>query len=411
MVSKKIDMNIWIFNHHAITPDMGGGTRHYDFAKELVIRGYNVTIVASSFHYSKYREMKEYKGEEYLHEKIDNIDFIWIKTPKYFGNGISRVKNMLSYSYKVLKIIPKLHLDKPNIIIGSSVHLFTSYVAYRLSKKYNIPFIMEVRDIWPQTLIDMGISKWHPFIILLDWLEKFLYKKANKIISTLPYAFQHIEKFVSQDKIIWISNGVNLENINYLEKEKTDKFIISYTGAIGIANNLTLLVDVAEKLKTQKDIIFRIIGDGAEKNNLKEKVKLKKLKNIFIEDSVSKNQVPNILQNSDILFLSLPNSPLYKYGISANKLFEYMASGRVIVISGYFKNNPIKEAAAGYTIEPNNSEQLVKTILEIYSLEQEERNQIGKKIRQYVKKNYSIDILTDKLEKLLLREIIESKKL
>ena len=384
---------------------MSGGTRHYDFAKELVKRGHSVTIVASSFHYSKYKEMKEYGDKNYLQENIDGIDFIWIKTPPYFGNGISRVKNMLSYTYKVLNIIPKLDLKDPDIIIGSSVHLFAVFAAYRLSKKYHTPFIMEVRDIWPQTLIDMGIPKWHPFIILLAWLEKYLYKKADKIISNLPYAYKHIQTFVSKNKFIWISNGVDLNNIKYIEKQKTDKLIISYTGAIGVANNLALLVNVAERLKDEKDIFFRVVGDGAEKEKLKELIKSKNLRNISIEDSVAKNKVSNILQSSDILFLSLIDSPLYRFGISLNKFFDYMASGRVIVLSGNSRNNPIKDADAGYTIEPDNLEQLEQTILIIYNLQQDERNDIGKKIRKYAEENYSISVLTDKLETLLKDEM------
>lgn len=398
-------MNIWIFNHHALTPNMSGGTRHYDFAKELIKRGHHVTIVASSFHYSKYKEMKEYGDKNYLQENIDGIDFIWIKTPSYFGNGISRVKNMLRYTYKVLNIIPKLDLKDPDIIIGSSVHLFAVFAAYRLSKKYHTPFIMEVRDIWPQTLIDMGIPKWHPLIISLAWLERYLYKKADRIISNLPYAYKHIEKFVSKDKFSWISNGVDLDNITYVEKIKTDKFTISYTGAIGVANNLALLVNVAERLKDQKDIFFRIVGDGAEKEKLKELAKLKNLKNISIEDPVAKNEVSNILQSSDILYFNLKDSPVFNFGISSNKLFDYMAAGRVIIFSTKAKNNPIRDADAGYTIEPDNLEQLEQTILTIYNLQQNERNDIGKKIRKYAEENYSISVLTDKLETLLKDEM------
>lgn len=398
-------MNIWIFNHHALTPDMSGGTRHYDFAKELIKRGHTVTIVASSFHYSKYKEMKDYKGKDYLCEKIDGIDFIWIKTPPYFGNGISRVRNMISYTYKVLKYIPKLNLSKPDIIVGSSVHLFAVWAAYKLSCRYNTPFIMEVRDLWPQTLIDMGISKWHPFIILLGLLERYLYKKADKIISNLPYAYDYIGKFVEKEKFIWISNGVDLSNIKYISKEKSDKFTISYTGAIGVANNLHILLNVAKKLKDNENIYFRLVGEGAEKEKLKAFVKENNLLNVSIENSVPKNEVTNILQNSDVLFLSLKDSPLYKFGISLNKLFDYMASGRVIVFAGNSKNNPIKDANAGYSITPDDVEVLEKTILEIYNLSQEKRDEIGQKIRKYAEDNYSIEILVDKFEKLLEDEI------
>ncbi len=399
-------MNIWIFNHHAQTPDMSGGTRHYDFAKELIKRGHSVTIVASSFHYSKYKEMKEYKDKDYLCEKIDSIDFIWIKTPPYFGNGISRVKNMISYTYKVLKYIPSLNLEKPDIIVGSSVHLFAVYSAYKLSQKYNTPFIMEVRDIWPQTLIDMGISKWHPFIILLGVLEKYLYKKADKIISNLPYAYKHIEQHVSREKFEWISNGVDLSNIKYTPKEKNERLIIGYMGSLGIANSMDTFFETVKRFKDNKNIEFHIYGEGSLKKKYIEFIKNHNLENIVkINDLVPKSKVSEILDDFDVVYLSLKDSPLYKFGISLNKLFDYMASGRVIIFAGNSKNNPIKDAQAGYSIVPDDVEELEKTILEIYSLSQEERNNIGQKIRKYAEDNYSIEILVDKFEKLLEDEI------
>jgi len=398
-------MNIWIFNHHALTPDMSGGTRHYDFAKELVKRGHSVTIVASSFHYSKYKEMKVYKEKDYLKEELDGVKFIWIQTPPYFSNGMSRVKNMLSYSHKVWKIIPRLNLETPDVIIGSSVHLFAVYTAYKLAKKYKVPFIMEVRDIWPQTLIDMGVSKYHPFVLLLGVLEKFLYKRADKIISNLPYAFEHIRNFTDEKKVEWISNGVDLSNNKYVEKEETKKFIVSYTGSIGIANNLQILINLAERLKAQKDIYFRIIGEGGEKKKLQNLVQAKKINNIIIENAVKKADVVTILKESDVLFLSLKDSPLYKFGISLNKLFDYMAAGRVVVFSGNPKNNPLYEADSGYVIEPDNIDKLETVILKIYDLSQSERNKQGAKIRKYVEEYYSIDVLTNKLETLLLNQI------
>lgn len=400
-------MNIWIFNHHALTPRMGGGTRHYDFARELIRRGHSVTLIASSFHYAKYKEMKEYADQEYLQENIDGVDFIWIKTPPYFGNGVARVKNMLSYTYKVLRIIPTLHLQQPDIIIGSSVHLFAVYAAYRLSKRYHTPFIMEVRDIWPQTLIDMGVSKWHPFIFLLGRLEKYLYKKANRIITTLPYAHEHIGKLVPQEKVVWVSNGVDIANIPYIEKQPGEKFVISYTGAIGIANNLKVFILAAELLREKKEICFRIVGEGAQKEALNAIIRQKKLENITLEAAVPKQEVGTILHSSDVLYLGLKDSPLYKYGMSMNKLYDYMAAGRVIVFATNVRNNPVKDANAGFTVLPDDAEALKNTLIKVYRMSQAERNRIGKQSRAYVKKYYTIEVLTDKLESVLQKELEE----
>ncbi len=387
---------------------MGGGTRHYDFAKVLTKRGHKVTVIASSFHYSKYKEMRTYGDKEYLQESYNGVDLVWIKTPPYFGNGASRVKSMLSYTYRVMKYIPALRLEKPDIIIGSSVHLFAVWAAYRLSKRCHTPFVMEVRDLWPQTLIDMGISKWHPFILLLGWLERYLYRKADTIITTLPYAHNYIANYVPREKITWISNGIDLSTIPYIPKEKRDTLTVTYTGSIGVANNMELLIEAAQKLRAHTNIIFRIIGDGAEKERLKNLVAHHSLSNISIEASVPKTEVAQILIQSDVLFLSLKDSPLYKYGISLNKLFDYMAAGRVIIFAGDAQNNPIKDADAGFTIKPDDSGLLAKTILEIYNLPQEERLEIGRKIRKYAEENYSIELLAGRLEK-ILREEIDNK--
>ncbi len=398
-------MTIWILNHHALTPQMSGGTRHYDFAKELIRRGHKVVIVSSSFHYSKYAEMKEYDGKEYVCEYIDGIEWLWLKTTPYRGNGIARVKNMLSYTWKALRIIPALDLPKPDIIIGSSVHLFAVYAAYRLSRKYKTPFIMEVRDLWPQTLIDMGISKWHPFIITLGILERFLYRKADKIISNLPYAYEYISAYAPMQKFEWISNGVDLSSIPYKEKTESSPFVVSYTGAIGVANNLGILVEAADKLKEDKNIIFRIIGDGAEKQKLKEMVKTKGLENITIEDPVAKSQIPDILASSDILYFNLKDSPVFRYGISSNKLFDYMAAGRVVIFSTNAANDPIREANGGFTIAPDEVDALVSTIKQIISMPHEQRAAMGKRNREYCEKFYSTKVLVDRLEKVLQDEV------
>ncbi len=391
-------MTIWILNHHALTPQMSGGTRHYDFAKELIKRGHKVVIISSSFHYSKYSELKEYGNSEYIKEDIDGIEWVWLKTPPYTGNGIARVKNMLSYTHKAISIIPTLNLPKPDTIIGSSVHLFAVYAAYRLSLRYKTPFVMEVRDLWPQTLIDMGISKWHPFIIILGVLEKFLYKKADKIITNLPYASSYISKFTDSSKVEWISNGVDISNVIYKKPENRQILKVAYTGALGVANNLSLLVEFA---KTKpKNIEFLIVGDGVEKAKL---LQLSKgLENIQIKEPVAKDEVPCILQNSDILYFNLKDSPVFKYGISSNKLFDYMASGRVIIFSSNATNNPIKECDGGITIEPDNIEALQNAIYQIQNMSYEKRVQLGENNRDYCKQNYDIKVLVDKLENILL---------
>jgi len=399
-------MNIWILNHHALTPRMGGGTRHYDLGKALVKKGHRVTIIASSFHYSQYREMKVYEGTSYIRENVEGVDFIWIKTPPYFGNGFERVKNMFAYTMNVLHIIPSLHLERPDIIIGSSVHLFAVYAAYRLSRRYHTPFVMEVRDIWPRTLIDMGISKWHPFILLLSGLEKFLYKKADCIITLLPYAHEHIGRFVPQEKIVWISNGVDMAAIPYKMKPPSETCVVTYIGAIGMANNLEVFVQAAEQLKEHREVFFRIIGEGVQKAALQKMVEERDLGNVSIENAVPKQEVGEILAESDVLYLGLKDMPLYRFGMSMNKLYDYMAAGRMIVFAADTRNNPVKDANAGITVPPDDATALSKAILEACRLTPEQRFRTGSRARAYVQKHYDIEILAQRLEN-VLKKILE----
>jgi len=400
--------NIWIFNHYAVTPDLPGGTRHFDFGKELVKRGYKVTVFASSFQHGSMRYVKGFFKKDFIVEELEGVRFVWIKTSPYSGNNWKRVINMLSYSVRAYKVARKLNTEKPDIIIGSSVHLFAVFTAYLLSKKYKTPFIMEVRDLWPQTLIDMGVSKWHPFVILLGILERFLYKRSDKIITLLPKANEYIEKLnVPEDKIVWIPNGVDLGRFNFNEDNsnlKHDKscFIITYTGAIGKANNLDILIEVAEKLnKNYPEIKFLVVGDGPEKEKLVRIAMEKKLNNIEFNALVPKNEVPKILYKSDALFFNLKDSAVFKYGISSNKLFDYLASGKPIIFSSNSINNPVEEAEAGITVPPDNPEKLAEAIIMLYKMPEEKRAEMGKNGRSYVEKYYSIPVLVDKLESVI----------
>ncbi len=403
-------MNIWIINHHALTPDMSGGTRHYDFAKELISRGCKVTIVSSSIHYSTYKELKEYEDKDYLIEDIDGINWIWIKNPSYKGNGINRVKNMLSFMRNTTRIIPTLKLEKPKIIIGSSVHLFAVYAAYRLSRKYKVPFIMEVRDLWPQTFIDMGISKWHPFILLLGYLEKFLYKKADKIITLLPKANLYIEKLgVEKAKIVWISNGANVMTKEYKNMLDSERFNVLYSGSVGLANDLGILVEVASLLQNNNDIHFTIIGNGAMKEELMTKTKANNLANITFLDPVPKGDIYDYLFSANLLYVGLKNLPLYRYGMSMNKIFDYMSVAKPILFVSDIDENIVDIAKCGFVEKSSNIKQIAKSIELISQMPSFELEKLGKNGYDHLQNHYSIKVLCDKLE-VVLKEAVNDKK-
>ena len=403
--------NIWILNHYAITPDMPGGTRHYDFGSELVKRGYGVTIFASSFHYLWHKELKLKKREKYKIENVDGINFVWIKTFSYKKNNWRRVLNMISYMCRVYWLGKKItrknkDISNPDIIIGSSVHLLTVLSAYFLSKYYKAKFIMEVRDLWPQTLIDVGNLKENSLIVkILRFLEKYLYNRAKRIIVLMSQAEDYIIPLgINKDKIVWICNGVNITKFKKVRKEKSDKYFkVIYLGAHGVANALDIVLDTAEKIQKRgyKDIKILLYGDGSEKRRLiKYKEKLK-LKNLEFHNPFSKEKIFNLLLEADILLINYRKSNIFKYGISHNKLFDCMASGKPIIYAGEYASNPVNISKCGISILPEDSKELMNAIIGLYKISSEERNRMGRRGREYVEKYYSIPVLVDKLEKVI----------
>ncbi len=304
-------MYIWILNHHA--REYG---RHPSLAKYLAENGENVTLFSSSFLHNTFKETKNYRdGEYYQEEEKDNYKRVYIKTPPYSGNGIKRLLNQLSFSknaYKVGK--KKLQIEStPEVVIGSSVHLFTGISAYFLARKANAKFVFEIRDIWPQTLVDLGALKKDSIVTkVFEKIEKFLYKKADLIVSVLPDGEKHIKKYgITSEKVLYLPNGIDVNNhqnaltkelksieIKQFFKDKKESFIISYTGAHGVANGLDTPLEAAALLqlvKTDKKIEFLFVGDGPEKEKLKQIAKEKNLNNVTFIDRVEKDQVAHIL--------------------------------------------------------------------------------------------------------------------
>jgi len=406
--------NIWILNHYAVSPDMAGGTRHYDLGKELVRRGHKVTIFASGFKHSTKKYVKLHSGERFKIEDYNRVRFVWLNTIPYYGNNWRRILNMISYGVRVLNVCRGV--EKPDVIICSSVHPFAVVAAWWLAKRYKARFIFEVRDLWPQTVVEMGAIKVTgiPARLLYIW-EKFMYKRADKIIVLLPNAKEYIEKYgIDSQKIIWIPNGVDLELFDKPEhidpsseiakvfRKQKNRFKVVYAGAHGPVNVLETVIDAACLLaKKSANIHFFLIGDGSEKKKLIKKAQEKSVDNITFLDPVPKSQIPAILQQSDLLMFCLRDLDIYKYGISLNKMYDYFASGKPIIMSGDAINGVIHEAGAGITVEPENPEALAQGILKIEKMTLAEREKLGANGRTYVEKYHNTKVLGDILEKIL----------
>ncbi|RIU94750.1 glycosyltransferase family 4 protein [Oceanobacillus picturae] len=409
-------MNIWIFNHYAVDPNSSGGTRHYDLAYELTKRGHKVTIIASSFnHFMKKEKIRYGKGTFVAKESINGVNYLWIKTKKYNGS-VKRIVNILDYSWKAYKASKKeINTNKPDIIIGSTVHPLASYIGYLVSKKYKIIYYFEERDLWPQTFVDFGkISSNNLVTKVLYKFEKMLYDKAKRVIVLFAKAPDYvISKGVDKSKVIYLPNGVNLNNYQDIQADskisevtQQYKYKVVYTGSHGTANNLDPLIETANILQNKlgnKDIQFILVGNGLLKGKLIEQAKSYNLKNVTFLDSIPKNKIPFLLSQADLSFVSLKESPLYKWGFSMNKLFDYMASGLPIMmyaskeIAGDFKD------IFGVDLSQSSDELANNILLRIN--DETYKKKVNHSLKEYVRNNYSWKKLAFDLESYMERDI------
>lgn len=395
---------IWIFNHYATKPDEPK-TRAYDMGKELIKRGHKVTVFASSFSHYKLEEKYLQKGEEFRTENCDGIRFIWIKTFPYKKNNWRRALNMLSFAWQAFRLGKEIK-EKPDLIIGTSVHPLAALSAYFVARSKKSRFFFEITDLWPQSIIDIGFfSKINPIILILRAIEKFLFRKAEKIIIIPPHIDKYIiSKGVAKEKIVWIPNGLDLsfyQNMKDYDGGKPGEIVCMYSGIFSKYAGLGTILKAAKILqdKGRKNIKFVLLGAGSEKPKLLEMAKQFSLQNLEFCDMVPRTEVLKVYEKADV-FISIIKDMVFSGGISSKKLNDYLASGRPIIFAVSSKNNPVEEAKAGITVSPEDPQALAEATEKILSFTPGERVKMAKNAKDYAKNHLDIKILVEKLEKL-----------
>jgi len=403
MTQKK---TIWIINQYASTPETGMVGRHYYFAKTLAKSGYEVYLVGASFtHLLRTPPILE---SGFKFEQIESsLHFVWVKMPRYVNaHSKQRIANWFLFAWRILAL--KNILPKPDVILYSSPSLVGYLGAEKLAKELNVPLAFEVRDIWPLTLCELGgYSKTHPFIRLLQWIEIRAYKNSNYVLSNLKNSYRHMQSHgMDPKKFTWIPNGFlkeGVEGVDALEQHTLDqlpkdKFVIGYAGTLGIANALDSLIKAASQLQQYSDIAFVIVGQGQIKSDLQKQVTDLKLQNVYFVDAIPKKQIQSLLQLFDVCYIGLTKDPLFRFGVSPNKLFDYLYAGKPVIYaidSGDY--TPVTDAHAGIQIEPENVSQIVEAVLEIYNLTPDMRETMGRNGHNEVINMYEYSSLTKKL--------------
>jgi len=399
--------SILILNHHASTPDMGGGGRHYELAKMLSEKGHKVTIIASS--YDNGRKKYHFEDEVVIKDFNDNFQMICLKTKPAYKNIITRFINYIDYKIKVSRW-NKFKFE-PEVIIASSVHPLSWVAGYILSKRHNAKYIVEVRDLWPLSMYEdlSGLIRKLVFGYF-ESLERKYYRLADAIITTAPYAYEYMEEKygIDKNKVFHIPHGIDIDEfdknmekgdeiLNGKLKETLDNyFCVTYAGALSKSEGLPTLVQSAAYLKDIKDLKILIVGSGSEKEILEDIIAKEELNNVIMIDKQPRSHVPLILKKSDILFCGLMERKVFKYGISKNKFYDYMAAKKPIVFASSVRDSLIDKAQAGITIKPNDPEILANTIRYLYKNIDSIGKQYGKNGREYVEKYHTVEKITSR---------------
>jgi glycosyltransferase involved in cell wall biosynthesis len=412
-----MSIHVWILNHYATAPGSSGGTRHYDLARELVQRGYRVTICASSFEHITRKEKKTYGSRNYIEEEYNGIRFIWLKTTPYYRNDWRRVLNILNYTSRAFRTLRR-NQDKPDVVIGSLMHPLAAWVGYWLARKYRCKFYFEERDLWPQTLIDLGrMSRYNPAVWLLGQLERFLYRHADRTVVLFDKAVDYVAgKGVNPRKIVHVPNGVDLQqhdlNAENLPEEyralfaKLDgKFIAVYAGSHGMANHLDAVLDSARITRESNPRIhYLLIGDGQEKARLLQRQKNEGLDNVIFMPPVNKECIPAILRQVDVGLLPLMDSPVFRWGISPNKLYDYMAAALPVILLCNVDGTDIERSGGGCVIRHNFSENMALT-LSHFAENDRMVQQLGLSSRAYVERYHAWPVLSEKIVQVLHEDL------
>jgi glycosyltransferase involved in cell wall biosynthesis len=400
-------MNILLINHYAGSVRHGMEFRPYYLAREWVRHGHRVTIVAASESHLR-NQAPQLDGRARLDETVDGIHYVWLATPPYRGNGAARVRNMAAFVTRLLRDGGQLAASlKPDVVIASSTYPLDIWPAYRIARRAGARLLFELHDLWPLSPMELGgYSRWHPFIMLLQAAENFACRHADAIVSILPKVGAHLEAHgMAPGKLHLVPNGVDPNEwqergpdldpplSTAIDRLKQDgKFVVGYAGTHGLSNALQTLLDAAARLRGHS-IAFVLVGAGPQKAELQRSAAALGLSNMHFFDPIPKAQVPSLLRRFDLAYIGWHRQPLYRFGISPNKLIDYMMAARPVLHAVEAGNDPVAEAGCGVTVPPEQPHAVADAILCLMALGPEQRARLGQCGREFALANHTYPVL------------------
>lgn len=401
---------VWLVSHYAMPPHLEVRIKTIRYAQILQERGYDVLLVtASTIHNTDINLITD--NSLYIEKEYEGLKYVHIACSNYKGSGLKRIVNMLQFQRRFKNVMAKF--EKPDVIVADC-----NCINYRglqkFAKKYGIAFVTEVRDLWPLSIVEyMGISDKNPVIKYLYGQEKRMYKNSDAIIFSMQGGRDYIveknwQKSVDLNKIFYINNGIDVEKQDKIAQSivlddpdlgKENDFKVIYAGSIRKVNNVGLIVDAAKEIKDKgyQKIKFIIFGDGTEKNDLETKCIREKIDNVKFKGRVDKKYMPSICSRADANVISVQQTGISKYGVSWNKLFDYMNAGKPIISTTEVNYDLIKSYGCGIVCENQKAETIADAIVRLYNMPEQDYKQMCKNAKEGAK-DFDYEVLTDKLE-------------
>ena len=401
---------VWFVNHYAGDPRQTfSGARHFNIGKELVRLGWTAVVVASDVGHPSGRRLFP-RARRTRDVQYDGVFLRWRYTPTYADSPLRRIVNMAWFTMSLLLPGATRDLPHPDVIVGSTVHPFAAWSASILARRHDISFVFEIRDLWPETFVSMGvIGRRSPVAKALYLLESLLVRRAAVVVTTMPGAHTYIAKIGYPTKRVeWIANGMSPNEMYCRVALPHHTVLVTYFGSMGKANALELVVDgFAEATRTTSNLRLRLVGDGPSRDALIQHVANLGLSSLVtFEPPVPRSKIAAIAADADILALAMLPLSVYRYGSSLNKFVEYLAANRPVLFAGTAAANPAADIKGVLTVD-TTPQAIGEGLRHLSALSADQRAELANENRQIAVERFSFGILGGKYSE-LLKDVIRT---
>lgn len=383
-----------------------GSERHFYFCKYLVRHGHSSTAITSNVDYKK-ATVRIPGGKGTVKRRIDGVDIHYVYSyPNFRGSFFRRFIYFLSYFFSSIREV--FRIEKPDAVYAVSTPLTVGLLGYLLSRLRGVPFVFEVTDVWPDAPIACGVIKNRALIAAARWVEMFCYRKAAHIVALTEGIRNNIvAKGIDSGKVSIITNGVDFslfkggQDAGIPAQIRTkhgfeSRFVAMYMGAHGAYNALDTIIDAAHAVAADPRFLFVFVGDGDVKAHLQERVAALGLTNVQFIAPIPRSESPALLSTADAFLLPNRKGEFFT-GNLPNKLFDFLASGKPIIVAGSGETAAvIQTAGCGMVVEAEDGAAMAQALRNLAALSADEQSKMGAAGKAYVARNYDRDTLSGK---------------